>query len=105
MVGAAWGVLISTFVTQLMLVLLVKRYIDVGIGKIARATFMPLLASFAMVLVLLMSKTILPITNIWYVFVYVAFGALVYAVFAWNLDKGFGGHIRASVQWIKEHRK
>lgn len=102
-VGTAWAMLIGLLVAVIFLMQKVKAEVHFGFTTLIATSWVPVLASLVMAGVLILVQRLIPIGNIFIVFVYVAIGAVTYGGAVLILDRIFNAGIWESITWIRQN--
>lgn len=101
LVGAAWAMLGSGAASMLLYVAALRHEKVLTLARAARLLLPPLLAGAGMFAAISALESVLPVANILILLVFVGFGAVVYGVFLWCIDRASGGGIFTDVRWIR----
>lgn len=101
-VGTGWAVVISTLVSQLTMLLMVRKEINLGLKGFFEIFKLAVLASGLMYISIFYLKKMIVIDNLAVFLSFIFLGAAAYALFIFTLDRIFGRKIFNSLNWIKK---
>jgi O-antigen/teichoic acid export membrane protein len=103
MVGTASAVLISSFIAEFILLLKLRKEINLRFRVLIKIVALPLVGSLAMAVILYLFKNIIPLSGIFIFMLYIILGVIIYFTFLFVLDRIFGRRFYESFIWIKKN--
>lgn len=100
-VGAAWAMLASGAISALVYIAAMYQQKLFALRGIVQLITAPLIAGVGMVWALRGLLRLLPVGNLFELFLAVGFGAITYFVFLWCSDRLSGGEIFAHIAWVR----
>ncbi len=102
-VGTALSVLVGVVVSQLNVLLILRKQLGSIFRELARGSILPIVASVIMMFVIFMFKKILPVNNVLILALFVFGGVGVYFISLFAIDRLFGQKFYKSLIWIKQN--
>lgn len=103
MVGTAGAVLVSSFIAEFILLLKLRKEINLRFRALVKIAALPLVGSLAMAAALHYSKSVISPNTLPIFISYIAAGIIIYSAVLFFLDQIFGRRLYESLIWIKKN--